>query len=201
MRNLHSKSDKPPRKRSSEDRADGSSLPRAIREEIEATAGRSIDAAWFLGKALEALAGGVPAEALEHAIRAKDSAARSPTVREALGVAAYLTGDFKQAQAELSAFRRLSGTKVRDLYIADCYRAEGRPIRALELLDEIAAPMLADAARVRAGALHDSGDEAGAQAVLRLAGLESESIRPAGFLPAGQVGKSAGSGHRKPGRR
>jgi len=164
-------------------------LPKAIVEELASTAARPMDARWFTAKALEALGAGDAREAFELATSAKQAANRSPTVREIRGVAAYLTGDFKEALSELQAFRRLTNSVVHDARIADCYRGLGRPLRAVEFLDQHAAtgPV---AALVRAGALQDAGDPSGAGAALRLAGLGKAGIPPAGFVPPGMPGSA-----------
>lgn len=186
---MNSDNPKPSEKRPPE--AEFPPLPRGVREELERMSGRILDARWFLGRALTALAAGDWTEALAEAEHAKRVAPRSPTVRETLGVAAYRAGDFKQALSELQAFRRLAGTKLHDLKIADCYRAEGRPLRAVEFLDEIKAPNIGDAARVRAGALHDAGDSSGAAAALEVAGLTGEPVKAPGFVPPGTLGSAA----------
>ncbi|MGH7752381.1 MAG: hypothetical protein ACREN5_06165, partial [Gemmatimonadales bacterium] len=146
---------------------EGPPLPAGVPEELDRMAGRALDAKWFLGHAIAALRAGDSAAALEHGARAKDCALRSPTVRETLGLAAYASGDFKQSLGELQAFRRMTGARIHDARIADCYRGTGRPMRAVEFLDQNQASD-ADAARVRAGALADAGDEAGARAALQM---------------------------------
>lgn len=62
-----------------------------------------------LGEASEAFAEGSYHRAVRKAQQAKDLAPRDPTVRETLGIAAYRTGDWQTALAELRTFRRLTG--------------------------------------------------------------------------------------------
>lgn len=165
-------------------------LPRQIAEELTLTSARPLDARWFTGHALTALEAGDAGAALEMATAAKRVANRAPVVREIRGVAAYLSGDFKEALSELQTFRRLTGSPVQDARIADCYRGLGRPLRAIEYLDQHGSSGPA-AGLVRAGALVDAGDASGAEAALRLARLGGAAIPAAGFLPAGKIGTAA----------
>jgi len=117
-------------------------------------------------------------EATELADQAKHIALRSATVRELLGLAHYRAGRFKEAAAELAAFRRLSGTTEQNPVIADCYRAMGRPEKAIEYCDEIEFKKVDPAITfegeiVAAGALDDMGklDEA-------IARLERLKLQP-----------------------
>lgn len=75
-------------------------------------------------------------EAMRLGEQAKHIALRSTTVRELLGLTYYRAGRYKQAARELAAFRRLTGSHVQNHVLADTYRAQGRPERALELCDE-----------------------------------------------------------------
>lgn len=74
-----------------------------------------------------------PDGAWEHAVAAKRLAARIAVVREATGLAAYGTGRYKLALAELRTARRLTGSPVHLPVMADCERGMGRPERALAL--------------------------------------------------------------------
>lgn len=109
---------------------------------------------------------------------AKHLALRSAAIRELLGLAYYRTDAWQEAAKELSAFRRITGTSDQNPVLADCYRAMGKPERALELCNEldprkVPAPVFAEGLIVAAGALADMGraDEA-------IAGLERADIRP-----------------------
>ena len=100
------------------------------------------------------------AEAIRLGEQAKHIALRSGTVRELLGLAYYRVEQWKEAARELSAFRRFSGSTEQNPVIADCYRATGKPDKALEICDEIDArnvdPAVAyEGAIVAAGALAD----------------------------------------------
>ena len=74
-----------------------------------------------------------PAAALEHARAARGRASRIAGVREAVGIAAYHTGDWAQALSELRAARRMGSKSPLLPVIADCERGVGRPERAIEL--------------------------------------------------------------------
>jgi tetratricopeptide (TPR) repeat protein len=69
-----------------------------------------------------------------HAQEARRLAARVGIVRETAGIAAYRTGQWAEALAELRAARRLTGLASYLPLIADCERALGRLDRALELV-------------------------------------------------------------------
>lgn len=118
------------------------------------------------------------ASAIKLAEQAKHIALRSATVRELLGLAYYRDGKFKQAAAELSAFRRLAGSTEQNPVLADCYRAMNKPERALELCNElddsVPEPIRYEGAIVAAGALAEMGrvDEA-------IARIESLDLNPA----------------------
>ncbi len=89
------------------------------------------------GEAAGALAEGDLKTAIALGDQAKHMALRSPAVREFLGLAYYHAGRYQEAVTELGAFRRIAGTTEQNPVIADCYRALGKPEKALELCDEI----------------------------------------------------------------
>lgn len=110
--------------------------------------------------------------------QAKHMALRAAIPRELLGLGYYRSGRWQEAARELSAFRRLSGSSEQNAVLADCYRALGKPERALELCNEVTprnAPpeTYYEASIVAAGALADTGrlDEA-------IARLESLELQP-----------------------
>ncbi|MEN9752835.1 MAG: hypothetical protein RL670_526, partial [Actinomycetota bacterium] len=74
-----------------------------------------------------------PQLAFEHAQAAAARAGRIAVVRETLGVAAYMIGDFQLALRELTTYRRLSGLNDQLPLMVDSERGVGRPDRALEL--------------------------------------------------------------------
>ncbi|MDQ3916618.1 MAG: tetratricopeptide repeat protein [Actinomycetota bacterium] len=114
-------------------------------------------------------------EAIRLGEQAKHMALRAHAPRELLGLAYYRAGRWQEAARELSAFRRLSGTPEQNAVLGDCYRALGKPERAVELCDEVVPgrvpeDVLYEASIVAAGALADQGrvDEA----IARLERLE-----------------------------
>jgi tetratricopeptide (TPR) repeat protein len=130
--------------------------------------------------AAAAFAAGDLSQAIELGEQAKHIALRSAVVRELLGLAYYRAGKFHEAARELSAFRRLSGTKEQNPVIADCYRATRKPEKALELCDEIQHGEVPEAIYyegqiVAAGALADTGDVDRAIARLERLDLEPET--------------------------
>jgi tetratricopeptide (TPR) repeat protein len=101
-------------------------------------------------------------EAIRLAEQSKHMALRAAAPRELLGLALYRAGRWQEALRELSAFRRLSGTADQNPVLADCYRALGKPHKALALCDEILpdkvpAAIAYEGAIVAAGALADMG--------------------------------------------
>jgi tetratricopeptide (TPR) repeat protein len=112
-----------------------------------------------------------PEAALEHARAARERSGRIPSVREAVGIAAYRCGDWAQALAELRAARRLGSKSPLLPLIGDCERGLGRPERAIELARSPEATQLAgdDADELRivvAGARSDLGQMEQALAIL-----------------------------------
>jgi tetratricopeptide (TPR) repeat protein len=105
-------------------------------------------------------------EALRLGDQAKHIALRSVPVREFLGVAYYAAGRWNEAQRELAAFRRLSGSTEQNPVLADSYRAMEKPDKALALVDEmdpkVDPAVFYEGQIVAAGALRDLGrtDEA-----------------------------------------
>ena len=77
-----------------------------------------------------------PELALRHARYARAKAARSALVREAVGLTAYLAGEWAEALSELRAARRMSNGPGHLALMADIERALGRPERALDLAKE-----------------------------------------------------------------
>lgn len=132
--------------------------------ELKATArpGKGEILVQVFSEAAAAFAGEDYAEAIRLADQAKHIALRSAAVRELLGIALYRSERFKDAARELSAFRRISGSTEQNPVIADCYRAAGKPDKALELIEEmdpsrVPAPVFYEGRIVAAGALGDAG--------------------------------------------
>lgn len=117
-------------------------------------------------------------EAIRLGEQSKHMALRALSARELLGLAYYRAGKWSEAARELSAFRRISGSTDQNAVLADCYRAMGKPQRAVELCDEIDTNRVEEAvvyegAIVASGALSDQGkiDEA-------IARLEKLELQP-----------------------
>jgi hypothetical protein len=127
-----------------------------------------------------------PELGLAHAYAARAHAARIGVVREAVGIAAYLAGEWQVAIAELRAARRMSGTNEHLAMIADCERALGRPEKALELARSREAQALDLGGRmelllVAAGARRDLGQADAALLMLEVPELEHPRAEP--WLP------------------
>ena len=119
-----------------------------------------------------------PDEALRHAKKAKDIAARLGCVREAYGVVAYHAGKFDIAVTELRAARRISGNDDVVPLIADCERALGHPEKALEIAAQPVHLAPADRLELRlvaAGARMDLGQPEAAALLLHIPLLESDA--------------------------
>ncbi|MGA5538653.1 MULTISPECIES: tetratricopeptide repeat protein [Mycolicibacterium] len=122
-----------------------------------------------------------PDAALAHARAARNRAGRIAVVREAVGIAAYHSGDWAQALAELRAARRMGSKSSLLPMIADCERGVGRPERALELArsDEATALTGEDADELRivtAGARSDLGQFEQALAILSTPQLDPTKV-------------------------
>lgn len=137
-------------------------VPRALQRELERTSRRPDEATRWAQRFVEARAAGDLDAAYDAALRVKQAAPRSTTIREALGLIAFDRGHWREAAAELLALRRLTGKRRYDPVIAECYRREGRPGRALEFLADLPRAAVGRntwvrAQTVKARALADSG--------------------------------------------
>jgi tetratricopeptide (TPR) repeat protein len=124
-----------------------------------------------------------PEAALAHARAARARSGRIAAVREAVGIAAYHSGDWAQALAELRAARRMGSKSALLPLIADCERGVGRPERAIELARSPEAAQLtgddADEMRiVAAGARSDLGQHEQALAILSTPQLDRTRTGP-----------------------
>lgn len=104
-----------------------------------------------------------PELAYRHAYEARRRAARLGVVREAAGLAAYRTGRWQEALADLRAARRMTGSDSYLPVLADCERGMGRPRRAVEAARSKEAERLDPAAQVEmriveSGARRDLGE-------------------------------------------
>jgi len=121
-----------------------------------------------------------PETGYQHARAARSRASRLAVVREAVGEAAYASGRFSEALAELRAARRMNGSAAYLPIMADCERALGRPDRALALARDPAVQSLDDAGQaemtiVIAGARRDRGETDAALALLEAAPLHASA--------------------------
>lgn len=122
-------------------------------------------------------------EALEQLAVAKHHAPRSPSIRELAGLIHYQLGAWRQAAAELAAYRRLSGRRDQDPVYADALRALGRFDRALEVLTaldpaEVSEEVYVEALVVLGGLLRDAG-----RAEEAVDALQRGPLRPREILP------------------
>ncbi|MEV6695113.1 Replicase polyprotein 1ab [Micromonospora sp. NPDC051196] len=124
-----------------------------------------------------------PAEALAHALAARRLASRIAAVREAVGLAAYHTGEWQTAIAELRTYHRMSGLQSHLAVIADCERALGRPERAIDLFrgadqEKLDRAVAIELLIVAAGARGDLGQRDAAVAMLQVRELTTDVAEP-----------------------
>ncbi|MFC4336963.1 hypothetical protein [Salininema proteolyticum] len=125
-----------------------------------------------------------PEAALEQAKYARKKASRVPEVREVVGVAAYMAGQWSTALSELKAAQRLTGTLDHVAMIADAERASGNPERAVDLFREHGKDTKIDVAVrvelliVAAGARRDMGQGRAATTMLKVPALHSPKTDP-----------------------
>jgi tetratricopeptide (TPR) repeat protein len=122
----------------------------------------------------------VPKTAYQHTLAARARASRLAVVREAVGEAAYASGEYSEALTELRAARRMNGAQDYLAVMADCERALGRPDRALDLVrraprDGLSNDLQAELTIVEAGARRDRGELDAALRALELAPIHSKS--------------------------
>jgi tetratricopeptide (TPR) repeat protein len=124
-----------------------------------------------------------PETAYQHTLAARARASRLAVVREATGEAAYASGHYTEALAELRAAKRMNGATAYLPIMADCHRALGHPEQALKLAKSPSVAKFASAAKaemtiVEAGARRDMGQLDAALRTLELAPLTSKSREP-----------------------
>lgn len=132
---------------------------------------RKTEAVDLLAQAKAARAAGNLDKARAVLRAAKQADPQRRVVRRALGEVAWELGDHKEAQQELLAYRRLTGDYRQDATIAETYRLQGRPVRALEFLDEVGPadlppPIYVNIIVARARAQADAGRRPQAVALL-----------------------------------
>jgi len=165
------------------DEVTGAELDREVRKELSSL---SKDTARDVARHLvmtARLLDDEPELAWLHAIAARDRAARLPSVREAAGLAAYRTGRYAEALAELRTARRLTGSSTHLPIMADCERGLGRPERALALAVSPEAHSLDLEGRVEilivaAGARSDLGQDEAAVVTLHVPQLRTRARAP-----------------------
>jgi tetratricopeptide (TPR) repeat protein len=121
-----------------------------------------------------------PETAYQHTLAARARASRLAVVREATGEAAYASGHYSEALAELRAAKRMNGATDYLPIMADCHRALGQPEQALKLAKSPAVANFSSAAKaemtlVESGARRDLGQLDAALRTLELAPLQSKS--------------------------
>lgn len=89
-----------------------------------------------------------------------EQAPGAATVRELLGLTYYRLGQWKNAVAELEAFRQITGSSEQNPVLADAYRGLKRPGQVEDLWDELreaspSADLVAEGRIVMAGSLAD----------------------------------------------
>ncbi|HEV2685454.1 MAG TPA: hypothetical protein VGW79_02330 [Actinomycetota bacterium] len=114
-------------------------LPKRLSDAIAHSArpGKGDDARKAAEQLLKARDAGDLTKARKAAIKAKLAAPRSAWVREQLGLLAFETDQLHEATQELLAYRRLTGDHRHDPTIAESYRRQGKPARALDLIAEL----------------------------------------------------------------
>ncbi|WP_196240572.1 tetratricopeptide repeat protein [Nocardioides anomalus] len=124
-----------------------------------------------------------PELAYRHALAARSRAPRLAVVREAAGEAAYASGHYAEALADLRAAKRMNGATAYLPIMADCHRALGQPDQAVKLakspsVEGFAPPAKAEMTIVEAGARRDMGQVDAALRILEQAPLMSKSREP-----------------------
>ena len=159
-------------------------LPKRLADAIAHSArpGRGDDATKAAEQLVRARAAGDAKAARKAAIKAKLAAPRSAWVREQLGLLAMENDELHEAVQELMAYRRFTGDHRHDPVIAEAYRKQGKPARALDLLKEldrrdVSARTWSDAQVARARALADTGRKDTAITLLKAAARETTQKR------------------------
>ncbi len=124
-----------------------------------------------------------PEQSYRYAQAARHYAARIGVVREVSGIAAYKTGRWTEALAELRAARRLTGRNDYLALMADAERGLGRLDRALEVVHSPEAKRLPRAAQielriVESGIRRDEGLADAAVLALQVPELTDGKLRP-----------------------
>lgn len=160
-------------------------MPREAWRDLRATvpAASVDDVVKAVGVAALALEEGDTDRAITLLQWAKSAASRTATIREALGVALYRAERYGEAQSELLAYRRLSGSPDQNHLLADCARALGKPEKVAPYVEDMVAAgvdpeRVAEGLIVVAGERADRGDLEGALDVIRRVELNPVEIAP-----------------------
>jgi tetratricopeptide (TPR) repeat protein len=121
-----------------------------------------------------------PELSYEHAVAARRMASRIGVVREAVGLAAYKSGQWQTAVSELRTYHRMSGKQTHLAILADCERALGRPERAIDLYRSAERQSTNTAETIEllivaAGARADMGQNDAAVAMLQIRELTADA--------------------------
>lgn len=149
-------------------------LPKRLADAIAHSArpGRNEEARKAAEQFAKARDAGDLVKARRAAIKAKLAAPRSAWVREQLGLLAFETDQLHEATQELLTYRRLTGDHRHDPTIAESYRRQGKPARALDLIAElrradVSKRVWVDAQIARARALADTDRREAAEILLK----------------------------------
>ena len=165
------------------DHITGEELPRAVRNELRTLPeGLALRVARHLAASVEAATVN-PEISWQHAKAALSKASRVGIIREAAAEAAYNAGHYAEALIEFRAARRMRGIKEYWPLMADCERACGRPMKAIEMAGDPLVKNLDHASRVEmrivaAGARMDMGNLDAALATLQCPDLTVTSLEP-----------------------
>ena len=165
------------------DHITGEELPRAVRNELRTLPeGLALRVARHLAASVEAATVN-PEISWQHAKAALSKASRVGIIREAAAEAAYNAGHYAEALIEFRAARRMRGIKEYWPLMADCERACGRPMKAIEMAGDPLVKNLDHASRVEmrivaAGARMDMGNLDAALATLQCPDLTVTSVEP-----------------------
>lgn len=125
-----------------------------------------------------------PELALIHAKHAKELAGRFPLVREIVGVAQYLNGNWQEALNDFRAVKRMATAEHLVPLMADCERGLGRPEKAIAFLSEnknLTGVAKIEAAIVEAGARSDLGQTEAALVSLKIPALAGFAADPTAY--------------------
>jgi hypothetical protein len=155
-------------------------LPKRLADAIAHSArpGKGDDARKAAEQLVKAREAGDLAKARRAAIKAKLIAPRSAWVREQLGLLAFETDQLHEAVQELLTYRRFTGDHRHDPTIAESYRRQGKPARALDLIAELRRSdvpkrVWVDAQIARARALADTDRKQAAEVLLKEAARDA----------------------------